>query len=192
MADSPSGTGKTKRRSARFFRAVLDSSAAARHAGAADVHGGGQHFVCLGAAGICGSQKKTVGVVSACGGSCRLRRFVRLGIFPLPVVTQDSYEMEVRTRVPGKAEKVMVLTQTQQDAVKALLKEATIARGWETELPYGGYGQTFRVFITTPEGEQCLYLAPEGGCLYSDFDKALIYSVNDYEKLYKAVAQATE
>lgn len=111
---------------------------------------------------------------------------------PLPVVTQDFYEMEVRTRVPGKAEKVMVLTQTQQDAVKALLKEATIARGWETELPYGGYGQTFRIFITTPEGEQCLYLAPEDGCLYSDFDKALIYSVNDYEKLYKAVAQATE
>ena len=26
---------------------------------------------------------------------------------PLPVVAQDSYEMEVRTRVPGKAEKII-------------------------------------------------------------------------------------
>lgn len=125
-------------------------------------------------------------VLLACGALCVL-------VFsPLPVITQDTYELEVRTRVPGKAEKVMVLSQEQQKAVKELLSDTTVSRGWEAELPYGGYGQTFRIFITTPEGQQCLYLSPEQGCMYSDFDKALIYSVNSYEQLYDAISQATE
>ena len=94
--------------------------------------------------------------------------------------------------MPGKAEKVMVLNKEQEAQVKELLKEATVTRGWETELPYAGYGQTFRIFIGEGETQQCLYLSPEQGCLYSNFDKALIYSVNSYQKLYDAIAQATQ
>ena len=111
---------------------------------------------------------------------------------PLPVAAQADYTLEVRTRVPGKAEKVMVLNKEQEAQVKELLKEATVTRGWETELPYAGYGQTFRIFIGEGETQQCLYLSPEQGCLYSNFDKALIYSVNSYQKLYDAIAQATQ
>lgn len=111
---------------------------------------------------------------------------------PLPVAAQADYTLEVRTRVPGKAEKVMVLSKEQEAQVKELLESTTVTRGWETELPYAGYGQTFRIFLTEGETQQCLYLSPEQGCLYSNFDKALIYSVNSYQKLYEAVAQATE
>ena len=100
--------------------------------------------------------------------------------------------VEVRTRVPGKAEKTLTLTKAQQQEFLDAVSAGRRRRGWADELPYAGYGQTFRIFLTAQSeaGEEqtvCIYMAPGEGCVYTDTDEALIYPVCGYEAFYERV-----
>ncbi len=108
---------------------------------------------------------------------------------PMPVVPdlQAVSAIEVRTRVPGKAEKTLELTAEQQQRFLDAVASAQCRRGWADELPYAGYGQTFRIFLTTEQGAVCLYMAPEKGCRYTREDSALIYPLADYKAFYESL-----
>ena len=125
------------------------------------------------------------GTLGVCLGLCAW------AYWPMPVVPdlQAVSAIEVRTRVPGKAEKTLELTAEQQQRFLEAVASAQCRRGWADELPYAGYGQTFRIFLTTEQGTVCLYMAPEEGCRYTQEDNALIYPLADYEAFYGSLRQ---
>lgn len=101
-------------------------------------------------------------------------------------------QLEIRTRVPGKAEKVLSLNHEQTQALVTLMQEMRCRRGWQEELPYAEYGQTFRIFWKTADGQHRLFLAPSEGCYYTNAQQGLIYPINRYAHIYKALLKLTE
>lgn len=108
---------------------------------------------------------------------------------PVPVAEKAAVAaVEVRTRVPGKAEKTLTLTSRQADQVLDLLAGASCRAGLLDSLPYAGYGQTFRIFLTMEDGAtQCVYAAPERGCRYTDLAGELVYDITGYGAFYEAL-----
>lgn len=111
--------------------------------------------------------------------------------WPRPLIAQGQAVtgVELRTRVPGKAEKTIALSAAQQKKLLALLEQTSCRAGTADELPYAGYGQTFRIFLQTAEGEVCIYAAPEQGCRYTDLEDALLYPVTGYRRFYTALKE---
>lgn len=108
---------------------------------------------------------------------------------PVPVADAGAVTaVEVRTRVPGKAEKTLTLTDTQAGQVVALLSGASCRAGLLDSLPYAGYGQTFRIFLTLRDGSTlCVYATPERGCRYTDLEGEIVYDITGYETFYSAL-----
>lgn len=109
--------------------------------------------------------------------------------WPRPVVAagQTVQSVDLRTRVPGKGEKTIALSPAQQRQLLALLQQTKCRPGTADELPYAGYGQTFRIFLQTGSGTVCLYAAPDEGCRYTDLEDALVYPVTGYRSFYTAL-----
>lgn len=109
--------------------------------------------------------------------------------WPRPVVAagETVQNVDLRTRVPGKGEKTISLSPAQQKQLLALLEQTKCRAGTAEELPYAGYGQTFRIFLQTENGTVCLYAAPEQGCRYTDLEDALVYPVTGYRSFYTAL-----
>ena len=97
--------------------------------------------------------------------------------------------VEVRTRVPGKAEKTLTLTKDEQQEVLDLLARTKCRAGQLDALPYAGYGQTFRIFLSTDEGKVCVYATPERGCRYTDLADELVYDITGYEAFYRELTE---
>lgn len=105
---------------------------------------------------------------------------------PEPVAQDGAVTaVEVRTRVPGKAEKLLQLTAEQSGQIMDLLEGSSCRAGVLDALPYAGYGQTFRIFLTTGQGTVCVYATPERGCRYTDVEDEIVYDIVDYDVFYK-------
>jgi hypothetical protein len=109
--------------------------------------------------------------------------------WPAPLVAQaDSVQsVQLFTRVPGKAEQEVLLTRTKQKELLALLQSTQCTRGFDDELPYTGYGQTFRLILQTEDGEVRVLAAPGSGCRYTSVDDGLIYPILGYSAFYEAL-----
>lgn len=109
--------------------------------------------------------------------------------FPASIMPQTTSVQSVQllTRVPGKAEKEVPLTAEQQTQLLQLLSDTKCTRSFDAELPYGSYGQTFRIFLQTENGEICILATPDSGCRYTVPEQALIYPISGYRNFYQAL-----
>ena len=89
--------------------------------------------------------------------------------------------------LPGKKEKPVELTESQTDKLLELLQNTSCVPSWQTDLPYAGYEQMFRITLLTDAGEVRILAAPETGCLYTETETGLIYTIVGYGNFYKAL-----
>ena len=134
-------------------------------------------------------QKKALRRVISLGGAL----VVVLGLcawayWPEPLARTEQVEsVTLSSRVPGKKEKPVSLTSEQEDSLLKLLQNTLCVPSWEGELPYAGYGQTFRITLLTDKGEVRILAAPGTGCLYTETDSGLIYTIVGFGSFYKAL-----
>lgn len=108
--------------------------------------------------------------------------------WPAPLAQTDQEQsVTLSSRVPGKKEKPVELTESQTDKLLELLQNTSCVPSWQTDLPYAGYGQMFRITLLTDAGEVRILAAPETGCLYTETETGLIYTIVGYGNFYKAL-----
>ncbi|WP_367923956.1 hypothetical protein [uncultured Ruthenibacterium sp.] len=109
--------------------------------------------------------------------------------WPTPLAESDQVEsITLSSRVPGKKEKPVTLTTDQTQKLVELLQNTVCIPSWRRELPYAGYGQTFRITLTTESGVVRILAAPDTGCVYTQTDEGLIYSIAGYGSFYEALS----
>lgn len=108
--------------------------------------------------------------------------------WPAPLAqTEQVQRVTLSSRVPGKKEKPVYLTQEKKAALLQILENTWCVPSWAGELPYAGYGQTFRITLLTDAGEVRILAAPGTGCLYTETESGLIYSIVGYGSFYEAL-----
>ena len=110
---------------------------------------------------------------------------------PQPLAKKgEASGVTLSTRVPGKAEWEVHLTESKKQALLALLEKTQCRRGTARELPgHAYYGEEFRLVYTDADGTQVhIWVSEGGGCRYTAQNKGLIYAITGYKAFYKALS----